>query len=152
MDNSVVNFKKENIDGFEISDYRSKDFSKFKEIQKDQFKSLDVFNNSLIEGISYNIFNNTDYWDLLLLINDKDALFDMVYDFDTIKDIVEESIQSYFFNPERIYQGNLNDEFIEGYRNYLETVLSNQNFFHSKLKVINKNIINKFIEEKLIIN
>ena len=67
-----------------------------------------------IENIAYKLYNDPKYYDILMLLNQRDMLFDMVYTFDTIKDIVEEETNNYFNE----YQGKTSAEFLESYKKY----------------------------------
>ena len=81
------------------SDYTDKDIK--------QILSLDVLNdptyityhtlqdNEKIEGVSYNLYGSTDYWDILVLINEIDPLFDMPYDFDIITNMATSNVDNY---------------------------------------------------------
>jgi hypothetical protein len=86
------------------------------------FTTYKILDNDKIERISYEIYGTTDYWDLLLLINDREALCGITYDFETCTSNVESYINKYEFE---IYSNNdisderkteLLDEFYEKYK------------------------------------
>lgn len=79
------------------------DFTKIKKIlavisrldDNEYFGYTSVKNNTTIEKLSYDIYKTPDFWDVLILINNKNPLFSMAYDFDVIYDSVEEHILKY---------------------------------------------------------
>lgn len=97
MKNSVLDFKKEELDEFIVSDYFSKDISvweMFREL-KDSLNVYKVDNGDKIERISYELYGTTDYWDLILLINDRIPLFEMPYEYDLIENVSGKEISLY---------------------------------------------------------
>lgn len=140
LKNSTVNFDYfDDIDDYIVQDYKSKSFDEYRNIDLSKFKVIDTLENSFTEGISFKEYKNVDYWDLILLTNDRDGLFDSVYSFDIIKDLVDEISENYF----REYQGNLNQEFIEAYKENLINKLVDLNFKNSKVKILKPNEIKK---------
>lgn len=60
-----------NNNTFEIDDYTNiLDISEILEQYKGELSEYQVSNDERIEVISFNIYRSSDYWDLLLLIND----------------------------------------------------------------------------------
>lgn len=45
-----------------------------------------------LEKISFDLYNTPDYWDLLLLVNEYDPLFDTTFTFDTLTEISEDKV------------------------------------------------------------
>lgn len=88
MKNSILNYKTIEFTDLIVTDYTSYNYA--------EISNLSIFNDETyvyyytlndgetIEGVSYKAYNTTDYWDLILLINRKSALFDMSYDFDAL--------------------------------------------------------------------
>ena len=54
-----------------------------------------VSNNEPLEKISYDLYDSTEYWDVLLLLNERSPLFDMAYDYDVIAEAGETATQTY---------------------------------------------------------
>lgn len=110
MTNSVINFDNRtfNIKDIEGSgateNYSIEDYSSFKlnsvyeyvsTCDEDYFDWYQMENDDKIERISYELYGTTEYWDILLLINKKDPLFDMPYNFDTLTSIAEAKVEVY---------------------------------------------------------
>ena len=49
--------------------------------------------NATLEKISYDLYESKDYWDILLLVNERMPLFDMYYDYDIISEAGETALQ-----------------------------------------------------------
>lgn len=126
MKNTILKFDQEEVDDFIVSNYFSKNISIYsfltESIKSEYFTTYKILDNDKIERISYEIYGTTDYWDLLLLINDREALCGMTYDFETCTSNVESYINKYEFE---IYSNNdisdqrkeeLLEEFYEKYK------------------------------------
>ena len=59
------------------------------------FSYVLVPQNSTLEKISYDLYESKDYWDILLLVNERMPLFDMYYDYDIISEAGETALQEY---------------------------------------------------------
>jgi hypothetical protein len=57
---------------------------------------IQLKDNETIELVSYNTYGTEDYWDLLLLINNRDPLFGMCYDYDMIYDRSVDYVNTFF--------------------------------------------------------
>ena len=97
--------------------------------------------NDLIENIAYKLYNDPKYYDILMLLNQRDMLFDMVYTFDTIKDIVEEETNNYFNE----YQGKTSAEFLESYKKYKLEEYEKNNEKLNTLLVLKKDVLPEII-------
>lgn len=126
MKNTILNFDKEEVDNVIVSDYFSKKVDLYSiitdNIRNEFFVLYKLTDNDKIERISYELYSTTDYWDLLLLINDREAFCGMTYDYETCTANVESYIDVYEYN---IYSNNditdkrkseLLEEFYEKYK------------------------------------
>ena len=105
MKNTILKYKTEslemNIDGnlktYNVNDYFSKDIGINNIIDKlEPFLALyKTSNGDKLERISYELYNTTDYWDILLLLNNRDPLYGMTYDDDAIRQMVRSLIENY---------------------------------------------------------
>ncbi|EAL4082852.1 hypothetical protein DFW61_10990, partial [Campylobacter coli] len=63
-----------------VRDYRSVDYSSItKYINDSNTINVKINANDFIESVSNRLYNDPNLWDLLMLINNKDALSDMPY-------------------------------------------------------------------------
>ena len=115
MKNSILIFEREVIDNISVTDYKTLNLDSLRDLlnNKSYLKYIELKYNDLIENVSYKYYKNSAYWDLLLVMNNRDALFDMVYNFDTVVDIVDEITENYF---RKDYQGKVSEQFIEWYK------------------------------------
>lgn len=65
-----------------------------------------ISNNVTLEKISYDLYGSSQYWDILLLINNRMPIFDMPYDYDVISEVGETMTADY---EERIYRKKIPD-------------------------------------------
>lgn len=134
MKNSILNFEREVIDNISVTDYKTLDLDSLRDLlnNKSYLKYIELKYNDLIENVSYKYYKNSAYWDLLLVMNNRDALFDMVYNFDTVVDIVDEITENYF---RKDYQGKVSEQFIEWYKENKKI----------KISILNENNVILFI-------
>lgn len=144
MKNSVLNFEREVIDNISVTDYKTLDLDSLRDLlnNKSYLKYIELKYNDLIENVSYKYYKNSAYWDLLLVMNNRDALFDMVYNFDTVIDIVDEITENYF---RKDYQGKVSEQFIEWYKENKKIKISNLNENNVILFILKDEILSEVI-------
>lgn len=144
MKNSVLNFEREVIDNISVTDYKTLNLDSLRDLlnNKSYLKYIELKYNDLIENVSYKYYKNSAYWDLLLVMNNRDALFDMVYNFDTVVDIVDEITENYF---RKDYQGKVSEQFIEWYKENKKIKISNLNENNVILFILKDEILSEVI-------
>lgn len=144
MKNSVLNFEREVIDNISVTDYKTLDLDSLRDLlnNKSYLKYIELKYNDLIENVSYKYYKNSAYWDLLLVMNNRDALFDMVYNFDTVVDIVDEITENYF---RKDYQGKVSEKFILWYKENKKIKISNLNENNVILFILKDEILSEVI-------
>ena len=99
LKNSVIDFTNRTIEQTSIEDYFTFDLKAVltfvDEVDQTIFDWYLMRDDDKLERISLQLYNNPDYWDILMLINGKDALFDMPYNFDTVSKLGEELANRY---------------------------------------------------------
>ena len=122
MKNTVLKFKKDKIGAYRVSDYFSKNTDlrdldiKFPELAK-LFKSGTIDDNSTIEGLTNHIYSNPNLWDFITLINERDPLFGMPYDYDTLIVFAENRLKEFLKQHPRInITQDRKDELLAKYR------------------------------------
>ncbi|RTH89474.1 hypothetical protein [Campylobacter jejuni] len=129
-----------------VRDYRSMDYSTItKYINDSNTINVKINANDFIESVSNRLYNDPNLWDLLMLINNKDALSDMPYDNDRIADMADELIANYFNNPEKPYQGNVTEQLITEYREYLIDLLTQKNYQNMIIKALDPSYLGDFL-------
>lgn len=131
---------------YNVRDYRSVDYSPIsKYINDSNTINVKINANDFIESVSNRLYNDPNLWDLLMLINNKDALSDMPYDNDRIADMADELIADYFNNPEKPYQGNVTEQLITEYREYLIDLLTQKNYQNMIIKALDPTYLGDFL-------
>lgn len=107
MKNTVLKFKKERIGETRVSDYFSKDVylanikERFPEL-KSFFKIGTIDDNYTIEALTNHVYSNPNLWDFIMLLNDRDPLFDMPYDYDILAGFAESKLDEFMRQHPRI--------------------------------------------------
>lgn len=99
MKNTILKYTKTEVDDVIVSDYFSKKISirEFINLHPNLFYSYNVMDDEKLENISYKLYGTSDYWDLLLMLNDMNPLIDMPYNSDTIINGVQTQLNTYFY-------------------------------------------------------
>jgi hypothetical protein len=99
LKNSVIDFTNRQIENTIVEDYFTFDLKKILDhiasCTLDYFEWYQMDDDDKIERVALELYGNADYWDILLLINGKDALFDMPYNFDTLSSFADEKAKNY---------------------------------------------------------
>jgi len=99
LTNTILNFKRKEIGTYSVVDYTSLDLQKMRayinSIPQDSFEYFNVVNGDRFERIALQLYGSSNYWDVLLLINDRHPLTGLPFDFDTISNLAESTILSY---------------------------------------------------------
>jgi len=110
MKNTLLTYEKFSSHNYIANDYTSKDFKNIltlPELQDTTFIDyVQLDENQTIEQVSYALYGTPDYWDVLILINNRDPLFDMVYSFDIIDDIAGDEVLKYLSNYSGMYRSD----------------------------------------------
>ena len=90
MKNTVLRYESEKIGETKIRDYFSKNVNLYK-IKEDfpqlakYFKNGSMTDNDTPERLANMLYSNPDLWDFILLTNNRDPLFGLPYDFDSLR-------------------------------------------------------------------
>lgn len=98
MKNTILKYTKTEVDDFIVSDYFSKqiNIANFVQEYPNLFSTYKILNDDKLENVSYQLYGTSDYWDLLLMINDMNPLFDMPYNDDSNIKSVQNQLSIYF--------------------------------------------------------
>lgn len=99
MKNTILNYNTISSAQFTSRDYNSKKFKQILDLPEltdsDFVEHVELFDNQTIEQISYNLYGSANFWDILILINNRDPLFGMSYEFDIIEDEAQTLVTNY---------------------------------------------------------
>ena len=79
------------------------DLKSFAQSNPDAFTTVNVDANHSVESVAKKLYDDASYFDLILLLNNRDMIEDMPKSTDLLVDEVEDETLSYFKN----YQGNI---------------------------------------------
>lgn len=155
MKNTVLNYETETVFlkeadqiGYKIQNYFSKsvnisDLAKSYDDWEDYFDTYKMMDNDKLERVSYELYGTTDYWDILFLINERDPLYDMPYDYDTLVTGTTSFLDTYayFMYSQAPLSGTRYSELKD---EYLEKSQENNEIFR-ELKIVKSSKISAFI-------
>ncbi len=101
MRNSILNYDTETVEleevEVQVSDYFSKDVQIFNifDTLGDYLDTYQIQNNDKLERIALELYGNSNYWDILLMLNDRNPLFEIPYEYDLVEDFAEDSTNYY---------------------------------------------------------
>ena len=107
------------------------------------FSYVIVPQNTTLEKISYDLYDSKDYWDILLLVNERMPIFDMYCDYDIISEAGETALKEY---EEKIYRKKILSEVRERLRLKMQENYEAENENLKIVKYIQKNYIYDFIK------
>jgi hypothetical protein len=145
---SLMNFTRRDIDGYNVTDYTSINFTDVHAYVNSLPDSMtdwyQVQNNDKFERIALELYGNADYWDILLVINHRNPLTGLPFDFDTISNLAEDAVEEYEAD---IYNATLPDaEHIIMYNEYEEqSIIKNE--LNRVIKIIRPSQINTFLQD-----
>lgn len=122
---------------FNIKDYNSVSLSKIKNylnsLENYYFVYLKVEVGAKIERVCFDYYNNTNYYDLVMLINDRDMVYDMPYSYDIILEAIEKDIDRY---RSKVFRNNVDKLSDRSYRDLEESLTNKYNSNNSKFLYI----------------
>lgn len=97
MRNMVLNYETQEVGNYIVSDYTSTKIDLYNLVSEFQDNGtfseyLDLYrisDDDKLERISFALYGTPDYWDVLLQLNDRNPLFELPYNLDTIIDFSE---------------------------------------------------------------
>lgn len=108
-------------------------------------KKINVFPNHKIEKIANDQYSDKNYWDLILLLNNREMITEMPKNSDLLQETVETEVSEYFANPNRKYQGNAPSELIEAYKEALLEKRTEENLEKQLFEILDPNYKKQFL-------
>ena len=114
MKNSIMTFDKREFNEEFINDYTSRNFrpiAQMPEVSDSAWIDYIVLDDDQkAEQISQVLYDSPDYWDILMLINNRDPLFDMVYRYDVLDLSASDVISKYATEYSGVYKQETFDD------------------------------------------
>jgi|SaaInl8_200m_RNA_FD_contig_21_2030988_length_1509_multi_5_in_0_out_0_2 hypothetical protein len=148
LTNTVINYKKVTIDNKEIEDYTSIYFGNMKkyvsECDGDFFDWHFSVDDDKMERISYELYGSEHYWDILVLINSRDPLFDMPYNGDTVLSMSEDKTEEY---RSGVFKNSFTTEHTAYMTEEYNKIISERNESFRALRIVKPNKFQEFMKE-----
>ena len=133
---------------YSIKDYTSVDHSKIRRfvdtLDAGYFDWYQLQNNSNLEKLALDLYGNADYWDVFIIVNHRNPLFEFPYDYDTITTMVENKIKDYIAN---VYGADLSTESYNAmYENYKNEMVNETEKFRI-IKIVKPSKIYDFLQK-----
>lgn len=147
MKNSILKYDYREINDMNVQDYTSFDVTQINDFII-EFTELGYFDwyktddDDKLERISYELYGTSEYWDLLLLINWRNPLIDMSYNFDVISDIADSIVQDY---SAQYSNGELPEQHAEQLKSMYENKLTQRNEELRALRIVIPNKLYDFM-------
>ena len=116
----------------------------FKTLPSSYFGTMKIKNNICLEKISYDLYKDSSYWDLLLLLNLRTGIFEMPYDNNVLYSSVEYNLEYY---ETKVLKRPLSPKQREEFKERNLEKLSNENDSYKTLKYIYSDAIYTVIQE-----
>lgn len=152
MINTLLTYELEELDEFIVSDYTSKKvdiYNLFQEMKDngtltDFLEVYRIADDDKLERISYSIYGTTDYWDILLQLNDRNPLFQMPYNLDATFEIAEAMWNNYSDNV--YFQSPLDSNLLQSLIDDEIEKLKEKNEVYRFIYIIKKSKMNEFLK------
>lgn len=151
MKNTILNYD-EILEGTSGSttivsqDYTSKYFRQIQMLNElkdsNYIDYFELADNQTIEQVSFILYETADYWDILVLINGMDPIFDMTYNFDIVSDIADSKLDKYYSDFSEYINQTSKDRLRE---DVLKTEIQ-KNEDNRTIKVIKPRMLSEFIK------
>ena len=115
----------------------------FRTLPSGYFGTMKIKNNICLEKISLDLYKDSSYWDLLLLLNLRTGIFEMPYDNDVLYNSVEYNLEYY---ETKVLKRRLSDKQREEFKERNLEKLSNENDEYKTIKYIYSDMIYTVIQ------
>ena len=134
MTNTVFTFNTFQRDNRTVRDYTSfyfNEFENFLNAYNDYFEIVEVSENEKIEKLSYDLYGNENYADLILAINNENFLWSCPYDQDVIMNITDSVLHEFAseLNLESFNESDSYKDFENKIKDNIEELNSKKKYF-----------------------
>lgn len=130
---------------FNIKDYNSVNLIKIKSflnsLSNSYFVYLKIEVGANIEKVCFDYYKSTDYCDLIMMLNDRDIIYDMPYQSDIILEAIEKDIDRYRSKVFRNTFDKLSDRAYKDLENSLSNKYNSNNSKFLYIKAIRNTMI-----------
>lgn len=133
---------------YSIKDYTSVDQAKVRKfidtLDSTYFDWYQLQNNMNLEKLALDLYGNADYWDIFIVVNHRNPLFEFPYDYDTLTNMVENKVSEYVAN---VYGSELSTEAYNAlYENFKNELVTQTEKFRI-IKIVKPTKIYEFLQK-----
>lgn len=133
---------------YSITDYTSVDHTKVRtfvdSLTLDYFDWYQLQNNTNLEKLALDLYGNADYWDVFIIVNHRNPLFEFPYDYDTLVNMVENKITEF---TSKVYTKELSVEAYNAlFENYKNEMVNDAEKFRV-IKIVKPTRIYEFLQK-----
>ena len=147
MKNTIVNYDKRVVGDYIVADYTSKNFKDIStymdSVDRSMFDHYVMQDDDKLERIALELYGIADYWDILLLINFRDPLFELPLNFDTLSNMADAKAATY---KSDVYTGEMGDSTLALLAETFLAEMDKTNGDYSVLKIIKPSRIYEFLQ------
>ena len=98
-----------------------------------------------IEGVSQKLYNDKNYWDIIMILNNRELLTGMPKDTDILEYEIDTLVKDYFQDADKPYQGNIPDGLSDAYTENLRERKIEENVQNQTFIALNPSYIKEFL-------
>jgi len=144
---TIINPSRMNVPGYNVANYTSIDFVAIRAyistLPNNMFDMYQVNDNDRWERIAHELYKNADYWDVLLVINNRNPLTGLPLDFDTISIMSDDVVFAYEKN---IFGGPLPAPVFDLMYNEYNKHLTMENDVNKVIKIVKPAMMSSFLQ------
>lgn len=136
------------LETYVLPDYRSFDilgiYEYIDSLPEETFMWYQLEDDTKLEKVALDLYGNSDYWDILMLINQKDPLFHMPYNYDTLVNSAEIKAQNYI---DEIYGNTITNVAYNALVETYKKKFIKENEIFRYIRIIKPSQIYKFLQD-----
>jgi len=147
LKNTLTNYTRRTVDTYSVAEYNSTNLPAIVKyittLPSNMYTWYNVQDNDKFERISQELYNNPDYWDVLLILNSRTPLLGLPFDYDTLIKLSADFVLEYeLFSYGRTIPDKARTIM-------MDTILAEKNVINESnrvLKIIKPTEMNKFLQ------
>jgi len=144
---TILNPVRINTQGYNVANYTSVDYPGIYKyiagLPSSIFDMYQVNDNDKWERIAHELYNNADYWDVLLVINKRNPLTGLPLDFDTVSLMSDDKVIAYETNTyKEAMPINIFDLMYAEYNKHLTI----QNDLNKVIRIVKPTMMSSFLQ------
>jgi len=144
---TILNPVRINAQGYNVANYTSVDYVAIHKytagLPSSMFDMYQVNDNDKWERIAHELYNNADYWDVLLVVNKRNPLTGLPLDFDAVSIMSDDKAVAYETNTyKEALPNNIFDLMYAEYNKHLTI----QNDLNKVIRIVKPTMMSSFLQ------